>query len=186
MREPTIARNYAEALVALATKAGDLEGWGTMISDVADAVRNDHRLRQFLESPRVAAEQKNAILARAFQDKLPRLLVRFLQAVISHRRQSLIPEIALEYHNIVDQVRGRVHADVAVARAPDGDTRDAITRQLSRVLGKTVVPHFSVRPEILGGTIVRVGDTLMDGSVRRRLALLRNRMMTGSGLATRG
>ena len=52
-----------------------------------------------------------------------------------------------------------------------------VTARLSRVLGKTVVPHFVVRPDILGGTIVRVGDTIMDGSVRRRLNTLRSRML---------
>ena len=76
MREPTIARNYAEALLALARRADDLDGWGTMISDVAGAVQYDERLRRFLESPRVAVEEKNTILAKAFQDRFPRIFVR--------------------------------------------------------------------------------------------------------------
>jgi len=52
-----------------------------------------------------------------------------------------------------------------------------VTKQLSRVLGKNVVPHFHVNPGILGGVVVRVGDTVLDGSVRRRLATLRARML---------
>ena len=177
MREPTIARNYAEALVALAQKANDLEGWGAMISDLASAVQRDRRLHRFLESPRVSAEQKNQIVARAFQDRFPRLLVRFLQAVIAHRRQDLIPQIAVEYHNIVDEIKGRVHAQVTVARDPDEHLQTDIARQLTAVIGRTVVPHFAVNPDILGGAIVRVGDTVIDGSVRRRLSRLRSRML---------
>lgn len=180
MREPTIGRNYAEALVALASRAGELEGWGAMISDVANAIQTNERLWRFLESPRVSAEQKNEILARAFQDRLPRLFVRFLQAVIRHRRQQLIPQIAIEYHAIVDEMQGRVHAHVSVAREPDPRTQRAIERELARILNKTVVPHFAVRPHILGGTIVRVGDTVMDGSVLRRLNTLRRRMISGA------
>jgi len=180
MRETTIGRNYAEALVALASRAGELEGWGAMISDVANAFQANERLWRFLESPRVSAEQKNEILARAFQDRLPRLFVRFLQAVIRHRRQQLIPQIAVEYHAIVDEMQGRVHAHVSVAREPDAETQRTIERELTRILSKTVVPHFAVRPHILGGTIVRVGDTVMDGSVRRRLNALRRRMITGA------
>jgi F-type H+-transporting ATPase subunit delta len=180
MRETTIARNYAETLVALATRAGELEGWGAMISDVADAVETDIKLSRFLESPRISADQKSEILARAFQDRLPRLFVRFLQAVIRHRRQALIPEIAVEYHAIVDEVQGRVHAQVAVAKEPDPHTRASIERELARVLRKTVVPHYAVKPYILGGMVVRVGDTVMDGSVRRRLTTLRRRMLSGA------
>jgi len=183
MREPTIARNYAEALLALAQRADDLDGWGAMISDVAAAVQYDERLRRFLESPRVAVEEKNVIIAKAFQDRFPRIFVRFLQAIVSHRRQHLIPQIAVEYHALVDQVEGRVHAQVTVASEPAAPMRENITSRLSHVLQKTVVPHFIVRPDILGGVIVRVGDTVMDGSVRRRLGVLRQHMLS---TATRG
>lgn len=180
MREPTIARNYAEALLALARKANDLPGWGRMISDVANAVEQDERLRRFLEAPQIAAEQKNEILGKAFQDRVPRLFLRFLQKLVDNRRQMLIPLIAREYHQLVDEVEGRVHAQVTVARPVDDAGRDAIAAQLSRALGKTVVPHVAVNPAILGGLVVRVGDTVMDGSVRRRLSMLRGRLLASS------
>jgi F-type H+-transporting ATPase subunit delta len=167
MRETTIARNYAETLLSLAGKAGDLRGWGGMISDVANAMQIDRRLRIFLESPRIAAAQKSQILTKAFQDRMPRLFVRYLQALIAHRRQLLIPQIAREYLDLVDQAEGRMHANVVVAR------------ELSRSFEKEVVPHFAVDPRILGGLVVRVGDTVLDGSVQRRLERLRNRMVAG-------
>ena len=180
MRDPTIARNYAQALVSLAGKAKDLAGWGTMIADVADAIARDERLRLFLESPRVAVAQKNDVIAKAFQDRMPRLFVRFLQSVIRHRRHALIPQIAIEYQTLVDEVEGRVHAHVTVSREPDSKLEKTVSDRLSKVLGKLVVPHFTVDETILGGTIVRIGDTVMDGSVRRRLARLRQRMMQGA------
>lgn len=180
MRDSTIARNYAEALLELARKADDLEGWGAMITEVAEAIGRDRRLKVFLETPQIGAEQKNEVLARAFQDRMPRLFVRFLQALVKNRRQQLIPEIAFEYRALVDEVQGRVHAQVTVARAPDEATTRDIARELSRVVGKTVVPHMAVNPDILGGVIVRLGDTVMDGSVRRRLTKLRSRLMAGT------
>ena len=179
MRNETIARNYAETLLALARKAGDLRGWGGMISDVANAMQIDRRLRIFLESPRVGAAQKSQILAKAFQDRMPRLFVRYLQALIAHRRQMLIPHIAHEYLDLVDQVEGRIHANVTVAREPDAETRTVVARELSRSFEKEVVPHFAVDPRILGGLVVRVGDTVIDGSIQRRLERLRNRMVSG-------
>ena len=177
MRDTTIARNYAETLLELARRAGDLQTWGQAIDDVADATQNDRTLRLFLESPRVSAAEKNRILGRAFDGQLPRLFVRYLQALVTHRRQMLLPEIAHEFHDLVDQVEGRLHANVTVASEPEDAVRKTISAQLSRAYGKDVVPHFTVNPAILGGLVVRVGDTVLDGSVRRRLATLRTRML---------
>lgn len=177
MREPTIARNYAETLLELAQRAGDLTGWGEMIDGVGNAMDTDRRLRMFLESPRLSAGQKNEIIQKAYGATLPRNFVRFLQALVSHRRQMLIPIIAHAYHDLVDQVEGRVHASVTVAREPDDNDREVVTSQLKRALGKDVVPHFHVNPSILGGVVVRVGDTVLDGSIRRRMATLRSRML---------
>ena len=181
MRETTIARNYAEALLALARKANELAGYGSMINAVADAMQRDQSLRLFLESPRVSAQDKNAVLARAFQDRMPRLFVLYLQTLVKKRRQMLIPQIAVEYASLVDEIEGRIHAQVTVAREPSDADRAEIAAQLSRVLGRQVVPHVAVNPAILGGLVVRVGDTVMDGSVRRRLAQLRTRLTAPAG-----
>ena len=178
MREPTIAKNYAETLLELAQRAGgDLRGWGEMLQTVVEAMESDRRLHVFLESPRVSAQRKNEIIQRAFGEPLPRNFVRFIQSLVHNRRQMLIPHIARTYHDLVDHVEGRVHAAVSVAREPDDSDRALVTSQLSRALGKHVVPHFVVNPALLGGIVVRVGDTVMDGSVRRRLATLRSRML---------
>jgi F-type H+-transporting ATPase subunit delta len=176
MRNATIARNYAEALLELARGAEDLRGWGVMFDEVANAVRDDRRLRVFLESPKVSGAQKSAVLDKAFDTALPRPMVRFLQQVVKNRRQMLIPDIAQEYHGLVDQVEGRVHASVTVAREADEATSAMIAERLSRAIGKQVVPHINVNPAILGGLVARIGDTVFDGSVRKRLATLRARM----------
>jgi len=179
MREPTIARNYAETLLELASRAKDLRGWGELIDQVAEAIEGDRRLRIFLESPRVSAQRKNEVIQKAYEGQLPRNFVRFLQALVTHRRQMLIPQIAHQYHDLVDEVEGRIHASVTVAREASDAERDTVVRHLSRSLGREVVPHFHVNPTVLGGVVVRVGDTVLDGSVRRRLSMLRQRMLTG-------
>jgi F-type H+-transporting ATPase subunit delta len=176
MRQETIARNYAEALLTLGTKAENREGFGAMIRDVANAMQQDETLWRFLESPRVSAEKKNTILSKAFGDRVPRVFLRFLQVLVRHRRQMLIPEIATEYAVLLDDALGRVHADVTVASAAGTAEADTVAERLSRVLGKQVVPHVTVNPAILGGVVVKVGDTVMDGSVRRRLDRLAQRM----------
>lgn len=177
MRDTTIARNYAEALLELARRANDLPGWGTMIDSVAEAMRNDVTLRRFLESPKVDAATKKDVLGKAFQDLMPRVLVRFLQVLIDNRRQMLIPTIATEFHNLVNEAENRVHAQVTVARAMNEDAKARMAAELSRAFGMAVVPHVTVDPGILGGVVVRVGDRVIDGSVRRRLATLRRQMI---------
>lgn len=176
MRQTTIARNYAETLLALAKKAGDLPGWGAMIDSVAEAMRADLTLRRFLESPRIDATKKKTMLSKALQDRMPRLMVRYLQVLVDNRRQMLIPEIAFQYHALVDEGENRLHAHVTVARETTDATVATMARELSRAFKMEVVPHLTVDPSILGGAVVRVGDTVIDGSVRRRLASLKRQL----------
>lgn len=177
MRDATIARNYAEALLVLAQRAADLDGWGQLLQGIADAVSRDPKLRAFMETPRVDTHAKMAILRKALADRAPSAFVRFIEAVVSHRRQMLIPEIATEYANLVDQAQNRVHADVTLAREADAPMRKLIAERLSKAFDKDVVPHFRVDPRVLGGMVVRVGDTVMDGSVQRKLRALRGQLI---------
>ena len=80
---------------------------------------------------------------------------------------------------MLDDAEGRVHARVTVAREMSATDQAALTASLSKSLGKIVVPHVTVNEQILGGVIVRVGDTVMDGSVRRRLAVMKSKMGAG-------
>jgi len=177
MKEATIGRNYAEALLALAQKNGDIEQWGELLDAIATAMREDQTLRTFLESPKLAATHKIEILEKALGQKVPKLFLRYIETVIHKRRQMLIPAIATEYQALIDESENRLHANVTVAREPAEPEKDALARQLSRLFGKRVVPHISQNPAILGGVIVRVGDTVMDGSVRKRLSVLKQRML---------
>jgi F-type H+-transporting ATPase subunit delta len=180
MNDATIGRNYAETLLTLAKKHGQEAEWGALIDAIAVAMQEDRILKTFLESPKLAASQKIEILDKALGKRVPQVFLRFLETVISKRRQMLIPVIASEYHALIDESEDRVHANVTVAREPAEQEKDALAKHLSRVLGKRVVPHISLNPAILGGLIVKVGDTVMDGSVRRRLATLRSRMLASA------
>lgn len=177
MRDTSIAKNYAEALIELARRADDPAGWGKLMRDVATGVEQDSTLRHFLESPKISEAQKNNVLFEALGDRVPRHFLRFLQTLVRKRRQMLIPLISSEYDKLLDVHEGRVHANVTVAQPTSAVDEARIAEQLSRVIGKTVVPHMNVNPAILGGVVVRIGDTVMDGSVRRRLARLKGQML---------
>ena len=188
MRNESIARNYAEALLALATKANAaspasagsataMEEWGALMHAVAAAFESNVTLQRFLAAPQVSATQKRAILAKGLAGKAPAMFIKFLEKLVTNRRQLLIPDVATAYTDLLDVAAGRVHARVTFSREVSEADTAAIAAQLSKVLKKTVVPHVTVNPRILGGVIVRIGDTVMDGSVRRRLGAVRAKML---------
>ena len=172
----TVARNYADTLLALAAKTGQQAQWGSTLRHVASAISEDLTLQRFLDSPRIPAAHKSGMLTRALGSRVPPLFLRFIEALVHNRRQSLIPSIADEYDTLMDATTGIVHARVTVARDTPDDERDIIAARLSKAVGRTVVPHLQVDPSILGGVVVRIGDTVMDGSVRRKLGVLRRKM----------
>jgi len=177
MRNESISKNYAEALLALSTKSNATEEWGGLMHAVAGAFESDITLQRFLAAPQVSATQKRDVLGKGLAGKAPPMFIKFLQKLVTNRRQLLIPDIATAYTDLLDAAAGRVHARVTFSRAVSDADMAGITAQLSRVLKKIVVPHVTVNPQILGGIVVRVGDTVMDGSVRRRLGAVRAKMM---------
>jgi F-type H+-transporting ATPase subunit delta len=179
VRETTIARNYAEALFQLGERTNDSERFGDLIEGVGGAIEADESIRVVLESPNVTKAAKQELLARALKNRAPDSFIRFLKAVIKRGRQGIIPAIARQYLELLDVKFGRVHASVAMARTPDQALREAVRKSLSEVLGKEVIAHYREDPGILGGVIVRIGDRVMDGSLRRRLKILRKQMLAG-------
>ena len=181
MNGSVVARNYAEALLLAAAAQGteDVERYGRLLDAVAGAVQADERIAVALESPRVSKAVKAALLERALGDLAPAEFVRFLQAVVRRGRQGLLGEIAQQYHALVDVKLNRVHAGVTLLQAPDARLEKEVIERLSRAIGKEVRAHFRADQGILGGVVVRVGDRIYDGSVRRKLATLRRKLLVG-------
>ena len=177
MREPTIARNYAQALFEAGERSGDTERFAGLLEAVAGAVLADDRIRVALDSPRVPKTLKQRVLHQALSRRAPDAFIRFLGAVVKRGRQGIIAALTEQYHGLLDLKMDRVHAGVILARQPDKRLLDAIRRRLSAAIGKEVIPHVREDPKILGGIVVRVGDRVMDGSVRRKMARLRKQML---------
>lgn len=176
MRSETIAHNYAEALFALGERSGQTPRYAELMEALAGAIETTPSLDGVLMSPRVPKAAKIRLLGAAF-GAAPREFVLFLQAVVKRGRQQLFREIATAYHDLVDIKLNRVRAGVTLARPADAALQQSIAAALSQQLGKEVLPTFFVDPEILGGTIVRVGERIHDGSIRRRLTKLRRHLL---------
>jgi F-type H+-transporting ATPase subunit delta len=180
MEQSIIARNYAETLLALAQKQGGdqaVDEYGALIGEIAEMLRREPLVRDFLETPRVGLETKQKALEAAFGGRAPKPFVRFLLVVVEKRRQTILEAIANQYQDLVDEVRGRVRAEITLAREPDETLRNEIVASLEKRLGKRLVPSFRVDSTLIGGIIVKAGGEILDGSLRRRAAGLRRRML---------
>jgi F-type H+-transporting ATPase subunit delta len=177
VRDETIARNYAEALFALGERSGRNEQFADLMDAVAAAVETSPQVQATLMSPKVPKSAKARLLGAALEGA-PREFVLFLQAVVKRGRQLLFRDIATEYLKLLDFQLNRVRAGVTLARPADEALQRTIQDSLGRQLGKQVLASFSVDPEILGGAILRVGERIHDGSVRRRMTRLRRALLT--------
>ena len=178
MRDETVARNYAETLFELARRNESIQEYGDALGMVAGLLEDDSRFRTFVETPRIDDENKKDVIRKVFRDKAPKQVINFVLITIDKRRQTLLREISAEYLLLLDDHLGREHVEVTVARPLDDTTANVVSEQLSKMLGKQAIPHIRVKPEILGGLVVRTGDMIYDGSVRRRLEDLRRRLLT--------
>lgn len=185
MEQATIARSYASALFALAEKTGDHEAYGRSLASVNALLDANRLIRDFLRSPKIAVAEKKRILKTAFEATVPPLFLNFLLVVLDKRRQRLLREIAREYDLMMDERLGRLNVQVTLAHEPDARELTDIASRLTSMTGKSVIPHVQVDRDIVGGIIVRYGDRLLDGSLRRRLIFLRAHMMEAS-LAAHG
>ncbi len=180
MRSQVIARNYAETLLALAERHGGratAEEFLRHIEELADLLEREPRVREFLVTPRVSGAAKQQALRATLAGRVPELFLRFVLVVVEKRRQALLREIASAYRDRVDEMLGRVRVSVAISHAPDARLQEEIRRALEARLGKTVIPTFSVDPDLLGGVVVRIGDQILDGSLRSRATHLRRRLL---------
>lgn len=180
MRDTTIARSYAEALYDLGEQHGQQAEFETAAGELYALLRAEPRIRTFMDVPSIQLQEKERVLRRALDGRVPPLFMNFVLVVVRNGRQRLLPDILREYHTLLDERLGRLHVQVTLAQEPDERLEEEITADLSRLLGRNAIPHVRVDPAILGGIIVRYGDRVLDGSLRRRVAALRrNLLMAG-------
>lgn len=179
MSVSAVAVNYAGTLLELAARDGQEERYGELLATIAALYGDLEGLRSFLDTPRIPTEEKKRILREVFADQVPPLFINFLLVVVDKRRQRSLPAIQAAYADLLDEKAGRVHAAVRLAFEPDEALRTQLVAALSKRLGADVVPHFVKDERILGGVIIRVGDRVMDGSLRRRLDDLRSTLVYG-------
>lgn len=173
------AAAYAEALFQASEAAGGLDAAreaGDALTAIAEAWKEDRRLRGFFLSSDVGGSEKRAALD-LLGARLPRLTANFLRLVLQKGRLALLPDVAHALAARLDQRLGRVPVSVITAVPMPADKMALWTERLRAAVGREPVVKNVVRPELVGGAVVRIGDTVADGSVRRRLADLARRIV---------
>jgi F-type H+-transporting ATPase subunit delta len=177
VKDRTIARGYASALLEVGERHGEAEAYGPPLRALADAFRADPRTSRFFDTPRISREARRDAVRRTLEGRAPERFVHFVLLLLEKGRQSLIPRIADEYQLLLDERSGQHRAFVTLAREPDDQTRTLIADRLSRLLGQRIRPEIIINPAILGGLIVRYGDRWLDASLRRHLVALKREMI---------
>lgn len=178
---------YAKALLGASEKAGEtaavLEGLQSLVDDVLEQAPG---LQATLASPRVPLDAKEKMLDSAFAGRMAPTLLTFLKVVCRRGRFDCLRAILLATRQQYNELRGRVEVQLTSADALSAADLEATTNQLRAALGRDVDLQVKIAPELIGGLVIRVGDTVYDGSLANRLKQLRNDLVATSSQQIRG
>ena len=163
----TIARPYAQALFEVARK-GDVKVWADQVAALGQ-IAQDADLLQFADNPKAEAEQVFDVIAAAAKQPLLDGVRNFLRALIDNGRVSVLPEVAAQFHALVNADGGVSDAVIfsayPIEPAPLADIVSALEKRFGRKLSASV----TLDPQLIGGVRVVVGDEVLDTSVKARL-----------------
>ena len=168
---------YANALADIALEQGAAAPVIQQLSDFANAYSGSAELRNFFESPAASKADKRAVAEKiSAQLGASKIVRNFLFVVIDHRRTPELPEMVETLRGVMRERQGIAEAEISSAVALNDAQKKEMTQTLERVTGKKIEAKFSQDAGLLGGALVRIGDTIYDGSLRNRLNGLRQRL----------
>ncbi len=180
MARPTpAARRYAEAVLEIARRDGTLDAWLTDLRIAAATVASPEAART-VANPALPPAARREVLTMLLADRISRPALNLVVLLAQRGRIAALPAIVREYAGLVDRERGVVAATVSSALPLDAAELDAITARLRALTGSGVEVATAVDTALIGGLTVRVGDRLIDASVRGRLERLRDRLVAGA------
>lgn len=174
MARRAYSKRYAQAVFEIALEAGELERWQSDLQKIVRVV-GDEDFSAVLESPKVHFDEKSRLLSGQMKGLNP-LLLNLLLLLISRGRLGMIGEIADEYQRLWNSHRGIEIAEVTTAVPLTKEDEEKLARHLGRIVGKKVEIKADINPSVIGGFVARIGDRLLDGSIRGKLAALKKEM----------
>lgn len=183
MLKGAIARRYAEAMFGIALKQNTLDRTLEDVQGISQLF-SKHTLAYLLREPKVPAQRKETALREALSARVLPTSLNLALLVVQRGLVELMPNIAAELQQMVFDYKNQATAEVTTA-APMDDKQLALVKQaLEQRTGKTILLQTKINSEILGGVIARVGDQVIDGSVRQRLQALKRQLLSGVATAS--
>lgn len=171
-------KGYAAGLFEIARAEGELERVQSELLQVVAAIRSSDELRDSLSNPQLPVDRKKTIVDGLLQSRASGLTVAFVTFVVGMGRASSLPDIVDGLAETAAAAVSREVAEIRTAVDLDAETVDRIVAALARKTGKQLEPKVIVDPSVVGGIVARVGDTVIDGSVQKRLSGLREALKT--------
>jgi F-type H+-transporting ATPase subunit delta len=178
-RRDSGARRYAEAAFQVAMRDGTLDAWRRELDGAAEVV-GDKRVVAILANPAIPTERRAAVLTKLLGDRVSGPVQNLIQLLLRRGRIEQLPRVAAEFRRLDDERQGITHATATSAAPLTPDEVRALTARLEQSTGGRIALDVEVDPSLLGGLVVRVGDRMIDGSVRGRLERLRNQLISGA------
>jgi F-type H+-transporting ATPase subunit delta len=167
-----VAEVYARALFEVASERGVLDTVHEQLGQFADAMSGDHRMATFFTSPYLSTAEKKEGLGRMIEGA-DQTFMNFLETLVERQRMPAIYHIRSRYEELWDAERKLLPVEVTSAVGLDEETVRSIGERIGRGTGNTIQLTTVVDPDILGGMVLRVGNVVLDASIRNRLNQLR-------------
>ncbi len=174
-----LAQVYGRSLFAVALEHGRVDELREQLGQFADALDQNHELAVFFFSPYFSTQEKQESLGGLLQGA-DKILVNFLQLLIENHRMPVIFRIRQEYERLWEEENRMLPVEITSAIALDRDTTESLGRTIGERAGRKVTLAARVDPDILGGIIIRVGNSILDASIRNRLEQLRRHVAQGA------
>jgi F-type H+-transporting ATPase subunit delta len=174
-----LARVYARSLFEAAREHGKLDELREQLAQVADALEGNRELTLFFFSPYFSTAEKEQALPGLLEGA-DELLLNFLSLLIENHRMPVIFRIRSEYERLWEEENRTLPVEITSAIALDDATTASLGRTIGEQAGRKVKLATRVDPEIIGGIIVRVGNSILDASIRNRLEQLRRHVAQGA------
>lgn len=178
-RRDSGARRYAEAAFQVAMRDGTVEQWRSELAAAA-AVIGDERAIGTLSNPAIPIDQRSTAVGGLLKGIASDPVRNLIQLLLRRGRIEELARVDAEFRRLDDRRQGIIHATATSAAALSPDEVRALTQRLEESTGGRIALDVQVDPSLLGGLVVRVGDRLIDGSVRGRLERLRNQLISGA------
>jgi len=171
-----VARRYAQALFDIAREENIIDELQRQLQSVAKIITGNDMLRRFLFHPQVTPAQKKGVLKNLLGGKILKVTEGFLVLLVERHREAYLNHIVLEYARIADKARNVIEARIVSAIQLTGEQQSSLLQILRKYTGMEVRTSYNVDPGLLGGVLIRIGDQVLDGSIRTRLSALGERL----------